>query len=464
MSYYTRAGKRFISAATEGDLETVRTFLDQDIIDIYIDEAFALAARNGHLEVVRLLLNNYVNVHAQDDYALSWAAENGHLEVVQLLLNNGANVHAGNDSALGWAAYNGHLEVVQLLFVNGADIHAGDDWALIFASRYGKLEVVRFLINNGANVHAQDDYALRYAAQYGHLRVVQLLLNNGANIHAGNDWALRWAAQFGHLEVVQLLLNNGANIHAQDDWALRYAAENGYLEVVQLLLSNGANVHADNDYALRLAARNEHLEVVNLLQNAILEQDFIRVIETIDVKHATQRYTYEQFSVDIHKLIEYNHPKLSDSVFVEYLITMYSLYDVSDQEKQQIQNSFKYIINNLGFVANESSLSILRRWYRLFPNEHDLFIDLKNRLEHEYEQHLMQYYKPGIGKGFFEQLQRDIEAGYVINEEMTLQKLLDLFSLQYMEQDLINKGVLRYMNSEGKMNISEFINFIISQL
>ena len=55
--------------------------------------ALHLAAENGHLEVVRLLLaTGKAEVDSKDKYGrtpLSWAAENGHLEVVRLLLATG---------------------------------------------------------------------------------------------------------------------------------------------------------------------------------------------------------------------------------------------------------------------------------------------------------------------------------------------------------------------------------------
>lgn len=46
---------------------------------------------------------------------LNWASENGYIEIVKLLLNEGADVHADNDTALRWASENGHSEVVKVL-------------------------------------------------------------------------------------------------------------------------------------------------------------------------------------------------------------------------------------------------------------------------------------------------------------------------------------------------------------
>jgi len=47
--------------------------------------------------------------------ALRWASSNGHLEVVKLLLEHGASVHAKDNLALQWAIDRGHLEVAELL-------------------------------------------------------------------------------------------------------------------------------------------------------------------------------------------------------------------------------------------------------------------------------------------------------------------------------------------------------------
>ena len=43
------------------------------------------AAKNGHLDVVRYLVERGADVHADDDEAMRWASRNGHLEVVKYL-------------------------------------------------------------------------------------------------------------------------------------------------------------------------------------------------------------------------------------------------------------------------------------------------------------------------------------------------------------------------------------------
>jgi ankyrin repeat protein len=55
-----------------------------------------LAAANGHLEFVKVLMNQGAAVditHQFSETPLSTAAKNGHEEVIQAMLNHGANIN-----------------------------------------------------------------------------------------------------------------------------------------------------------------------------------------------------------------------------------------------------------------------------------------------------------------------------------------------------------------------------------
>ena len=55
---------------------------------------------------------------------------------------------------------NGYLYIVKFLVRNGADIHADDDYALKCSALDNHFKIAKFLVKNGANIHAQNDYAL----------------------------------------------------------------------------------------------------------------------------------------------------------------------------------------------------------------------------------------------------------------------------------------------------------------
>lgn len=70
------------------------------------------------------------------------------MEKIQLLLSQEANilVKKDTDDALKWAAKRGNLEVVKYLIEQGADIHAQNDKLLKLVSRNEKMNIVQYLL------------------------------------------------------------------------------------------------------------------------------------------------------------------------------------------------------------------------------------------------------------------------------------------------------------------------------
>jgi ankyrin repeat protein len=89
------------------------------------------------------------------------AAKNGHIEVVRLLLEKGAAVNEARTTdgltSLITAADRGHLEVVQLLLEKGAAVNQARSYdgttALIVATEHGSMPIVRLLLLKGAAVN-----------------------------------------------------------------------------------------------------------------------------------------------------------------------------------------------------------------------------------------------------------------------------------------------------------------------
>lgn len=118
------------------------------------------------------------------------------------------------------AARTGHVEAVRLLLQAGArpEMRGADGAStLVHAATGGNAEVILSLIDAGATVDAGDingRTALMEAAARGHSAAIRALLDRGAQIDKTNNqgWsALTFATQAGDTEVVRLLLGHGAD-------------------------------------------------------------------------------------------------------------------------------------------------------------------------------------------------------------------------------------------------------------
>ena len=174
--------------------EAARSALDERGI-AYTPASFLERIRAGDVSVVRLFIATGMDIHARDAdgmTALMWAAREGHVEVVRILVEQ-------------WVA--------------AADAQAQDDdgtTVLMWAARGGDVEMVRFLLENGANINARNNNgitALMFAAAVGHVEVVRILVEQwvaeaGAQAQdADGSTALMWAARGGDVEMVRFLLD-----------------------------------------------------------------------------------------------------------------------------------------------------------------------------------------------------------------------------------------------------------------
>ncbi len=70
-------------------VEVIRYLHKIGTLDLLV--ALGCASENGHLEVVKYLVEQGANIHAYAAFALRWAFRNGHIEIVKYLEEQGAN-------------------------------------------------------------------------------------------------------------------------------------------------------------------------------------------------------------------------------------------------------------------------------------------------------------------------------------------------------------------------------------
>jgi ankyrin repeat protein len=176
-----------------------------------------------------MLLAHGAEVDSPLGWALQTAAAQGHLGVVRILLENGANVNAciGEDhfpqgTALQAACEAGLRDIVKLLLEYHADPDLGAGpltCPIIAAASQGENDILNQLVEAGAKLDIlggpNERSPLVLAAAKLPVESVQKLLDAGATVDfetGDGDTALLVAAAVGDADCVQLLLNRGADI------------------------------------------------------------------------------------------------------------------------------------------------------------------------------------------------------------------------------------------------------------
>lgn len=277
-----------------------------------------LAVQGGDIRVVRVLLNNGVEVDARNPATwtpLHTAARFGKSDIIRELLSRGAKAEARTSSGetpFMIAASAGRLDAIKTLVSAGADVKAhmivkhfkcepqvitAMDLAL---SGRASLKVVEFLHEQGlafneaqmASVQCEDESqkasvlrlmrkegipvdpeAINNAVISGQMKVLAILLDQDG-IERRTDKkqvlynALRYAIH--RPEVIEYLISHGAPVNdptgnPSHSKPLCVAAEYATVDVVRVLLAKGASISDRHNNPLPLAAERGRLDIVKLL-------------------------------------------------------------------------------------------------------------------------------------------------------------------------------------------------------
>ncbi|XP_045703726.1 cortactin-binding protein 2 isoform X2 [Phyllostomus hastatus] len=151
------------------------------------------AAAQGNVTLLSMLLNEEgldINYSCEDGHsALYSAAKNGHTDCVRLLLNAEAQVNAADKNGftpLCAAASQGHFKCVEFLIAYDADInHAADggQTPLYLACKNGNKECIKLLLEAGSDrsVKTRDGWTpIHVAVDTGNVDSLKLLMYHGA--------------------------------------------------------------------------------------------------------------------------------------------------------------------------------------------------------------------------------------------------------------------------------------------
>ncbi|KAM9476073.1 E3 ubiquitin-protein ligase MIB2 isoform 1-T1 [Clarias gariepinus] len=278
---------RLVIEAAHGSAAKVRELVQKhpDKVDIKNQGKTALqvAAHQGHMEVVKVLLQANSNIEAKDedgDAALHYTAFGNQAEIARLLLSKGVSVNLLNNSmctALHIAVNKGFTDVVRVLTEHSADVNLQDSYgdtplhdaiAKDFRSIIEILIVVRNIDftqqnNRGFNL-------LHHAALKGNKLATEMILARArqlADVKKEDGFsALHLAALNNHYDVAEILIKEGrcdVNIrNNRGQTPLQLAVTQGHMQLVELLVMEGANVNAEDeegDTAMHTALSRQQL-------------------------------------------------------------------------------------------------------------------------------------------------------------------------------------------------------------
>lgn len=190
-----------------------------------VENLLHMIATDGEVLLLKELLEDTdINtVNSSHETLLHVAAENGHLPIVELLIRKGARLDLQDNkghTALHGAASRGHTEIVRALIQAGAPIYTLDlqgKTPVHLAAENGHLNSVEVLVKEEAKQsesHIQDMF-LHMAAVEDNWRLAETLLQSGAAANAKNNQrktALFYAVSRNNEKTVSVLLNAGAKV------------------------------------------------------------------------------------------------------------------------------------------------------------------------------------------------------------------------------------------------------------
>ena len=141
------------------------------------------AAKYGWSNILKCLIEDGIDVNAQDGTPLVEAAQAGHYDMVKILIE-----HGGDKNLMG-SLYvverSGHYDVVKFLLEHGAHKKSAD--ALVIAGKASREKIVSYLTELGFDMNQLYLTEIYLAVSKGRYNIVKILIEHGAYWGCGGN-------------------------------------------------------------------------------------------------------------------------------------------------------------------------------------------------------------------------------------------------------------------------------------
>lgn len=200
----------FSRAAQNGDLRTLKNMVKEGY-QVHKDSGicFTNAIREGHVAVVKFLIEQKIPYSVRNSFKI--ANLNGQTEVLKYLFKTIGPLNEKHvKDMLMTACANGYLDIVKFL-ENKIDLHIDDDFALFSASRSNKINIVKYLLSKGLKLDTRHHRVFKASLRSPQDEISQFIIQKHDDIKTINKF-LTFSAKAGKLDNVKLLIAKGGDI------------------------------------------------------------------------------------------------------------------------------------------------------------------------------------------------------------------------------------------------------------
>jgi ankyrin repeat protein len=236
---------------------------DDNIFDI-VEPVLYIACKRGDLEAIKYIITSNgesPDIMAHDgrwakpysDGCLHIAARSGHLDIVKFLVESGADIDLRNscgETALYTAIDNNHTKVAEYLIEKGADVNicvecdTFTDSCLLSAAAGGLTDIVKLLLDNGVGLY-HIDKAVCSAICSGNVVMIKYMMNRFpkeicSNLFTKSDSPL--FAAHSQTDIINFFLDTISDINEPDDtgwYPIHYVALYSNIWIMKELLKRG---------------------------------------------------------------------------------------------------------------------------------------------------------------------------------------------------------------------------------
>lgn len=259
----------------QGNIDISKLLLKNPGLDLSSDNSIITALQLGYTDIVEIILERPdVNPSIDHNDALAYACYEGHLSIVKSIVNHPKFVNDDLESAVNFILKRDRIEILEYL---DTKLNLSlSEYNISIALEYKSYNVIRYLINKNQNIDLRR--LLRIASEDGILDLVKFSLDN---IQPGRDVDNNFiaVARKGNPELINLFKeyyqNKGVNFPNE---SIRVLLKNKNFEIVSSLISEETHL---NERILSLICRQEYLEFLTILVSKNIDLNKFNIIENI---------------------------------------------------------------------------------------------------------------------------------------------------------------------------------------